>query len=109
MEIHQERGDPMTKMLLVSLIGLFVAAPPQKPGKSGMKIRDTGRPELRLEPSETTTHYVFEPLFTHPMWAPMRPYALVLTNKTSRAIIGLAVRWKYSDGTYPQGGGYDMS
>src|SRR5262245_18134833 len=60
-----------------------------------MKVKDL--PNWNLTAYDMRAHAVFEPLFTDPNWAPMRPYAFVLENKTPKSIIGLAIDWKLND------------
>src|SRR5262245_43103972 len=68
-----------TAMFLLFAVVAFAA---QRKDKPKMRIQDPGRSEFRLEPYNAQTHSVFEPVFTNPQWAPMRPYAVVLSNAT---------------------------
>jgi hypothetical protein len=62
-----------------------------------MHIKTTGRSDISIEAYDSTKHHVFEPTFTNRLWAPMRPYAVVLHNGSNRTIKGLNMRWTYLD------------
>ena len=85
--------------VLVTVLGgvsLAMTMPPRPPD-----VRIVAPPGIPAVPYETAKHSKFEPVFTRVNWAPIRPYAIVVDNPTGKAVLGLAIRWTYTNASGP--------
>ena len=89
-------GVQFSLLAIALLPAILFTMPPQSPSEPRVRIAPTGRSELPVMPYNERTHAVFEPLFTDPAWARMRPFAMVLQNLTAHPILTLSVRWTYT-------------